>query len=480
MKGKIIIFGTGQYWNNRKKYILNTCDIVCFLDNNSEKWDKVFFEKKIERPDKILCYEFDYVLIMCKSQDEIYKQLIRLGVSTQKIIIYKKFKDRFLKEYYVKYGKKVNAYYDVICISTALNYNGGTMAIIYAVKALKSIGKKVLLCAEDCNEKLLDELINEKIEILIAPSLPITINERLMSYIEDCEIVMVNVFQMLPVVCQLNGKKPLLWWIHEPKELYKPVLKEFSEYNNKKLFGSVNIVAVSRIAQNNFNDYFNNCIKKTLAYSIPDMLTKKEIKHEIQSQNNRIITFAIIGSIIERKAQDIFISAINQLSKEEIDKSRFYIIGSYDSGEYASRIIEESKEYGNIIVTGNLTREEIDNIYSEIDVAVCPSREDPLPIVMTEAMMYRKPCIASDSTGTADYIKDGINGFVCKTEDSEDLCEKMRYFIHNPEKIEKMGQEARKIYEEYFTMDKFADRLCNEMQKTIDVFNKKKMEKLCH
>ena len=30
MKDKIIIFGTGQYWNNRKKYILNTCDIVCF------------------------------------------------------------------------------------------------------------------------------------------------------------------------------------------------------------------------------------------------------------------------------------------------------------------------------------------------------------------------------------------------------------------------------------------------------------------
>ena len=119
------------------------------------------------------------------------------------------------------------------------------------------------------------------------------------------------------------------------------------------------------------------------------------------------------------------------------------------------------------------------NIYSKIDIVVCPSREDPLPIVMTEAMMYRKPCIASDSTGTADYIKDGINGFVCKTEDSEDLCEKMRYFIHHQEKIEIMGKEARKVYEEYFTMDKFADRLCNQMQKTIDMFNEKKMEELC-
>ena len=37
---KIVIFGTGAYWNNRKKYILDACDIVCFLDNDSSKWDK--------------------------------------------------------------------------------------------------------------------------------------------------------------------------------------------------------------------------------------------------------------------------------------------------------------------------------------------------------------------------------------------------------------------------------------------------------
>ena len=88
--------------------------------------------------------------------------------------------------------------------------------------------------------------------------------------------------------------------------------------------------------------------------------------------------------------------------------------------------------------------------------------------------MYGKPCIASDSTGTADYIDNGVNGFVCKTEDAEDLCEKMRYFIHNPERINEMGQEARKVYEEYFTMDKFADRLCAAMDETINLFNNDK------
>lgn len=473
---RVIIFGTGQYWNNRKKYILEACDIVCFLDNNSDKWKQKFCGALIDSPENILHYEFDYVVIMCKKQQEVYHQLVDFSVPEHKIITYNEFKQIGLNKYYVRYGKCEDTYYDVIAISTALDYNGGTIAAVYAVKALQRSGKKVLLCAPDCNDKMIDELTTNNLEILIAPSLPVAINDVLMDYIRSSRIVLVNVFQMLPLTCRLNGLKPLLWWIHEPKELYEPVLEEFSEYGNQNFFDKTNIAAVSKIARNNFNEHFPHSIKKTLPYAIPDL----KINENTEERTNKDIAFALIGIVNERKAQDIFIKSIKQLSNEEIDKSRFYIIGSYDSGEYASRIIEESKKLKNIIVTGNLTREEMNNIYSKIDIVVCPSREDPLPIVMTEGMMYRKPCIASDSTGTADYIKNGINGFVCKTEDVEDLCGKMRYFINHPEKIEEMGDEARKVYEEYFTMDKFADRLCNEMQKTIDVFNKKKMEKLCH
>ena len=64
---KIVIFGTGAYWNNRKKYILDACDIVCFLDNDSSKWDKTINGINIIQPEKIVSYQFDYVVIMCKS-----------------------------------------------------------------------------------------------------------------------------------------------------------------------------------------------------------------------------------------------------------------------------------------------------------------------------------------------------------------------------------------------------------------------------
>lgn len=58
--------------------------------------------------------------------------------------------------------------------------------------------------------------------------------------------------------------------------------------------------------------------------------------------------------------------------------------------------------------------------------------------------MHMKPCIASDSTGTAEYIRDGINGFICKTGDIIDLRNKMQRFIRKPELIKPMGEEARK------------------------------------
>mgnify|MGYP002513599792 FL=1 len=84
--------------------------------------------------------------------------------------------------------------------------------------------------------------------------------------------------------------------------------------------------------------------------------------------------------------------------------------------------------------------------------------------------MHGKVCIVSDAIGTAEYIEDGVSSLICKTGNPEDLCEKMRWVIGNREKLETMGNRARKIYEKYFTMDAFGQRLENALQETMDDF----------
>ena len=313
---KIIVFGTGVYWNNRKKYVLDSCDIVCFLDNNPDKWNNEIDGKMIVNPQSIYQYQFDYIVIMCKDEKSVSAQLIALGVSKDKILNWQQLRKTYLNDFWLSYSECREKVYNIVMFSTTLSYNGGTLAAIYAVKALMSKGYKVLLCAEDCNDKLLNELLKDRLEIMLAPGIPYAINSKLKNIISSCEVVLINVLQMLPIACQLNGKKPVLWWIHEPQELYQPTLQQYPEYLGRQLYDQENIVAVSNIAQNNFNTMFFEAINQNMPYGIPDLYNGK---NEVNGESEKV-TFAIIGGVTERKAQDVFLEAIDLLSEK--DKSR--------------------------------------------------------------------------------------------------------------------------------------------------------------
>ena len=60
---KIVIFGTGRYYQSAKKYI-NFNDVVCFADNDESKTDQTINGKKVKKPESINYEEVDYVLIL--------------------------------------------------------------------------------------------------------------------------------------------------------------------------------------------------------------------------------------------------------------------------------------------------------------------------------------------------------------------------------------------------------------------------------
>ena len=102
------------------------------------------------------------------------------------------------------------------------------------------------------------------------------------------------------------------------------------------------------------------------------------------------------------------------------------------------------------------------------DVLVCPSRQDPMPTVVSEAMMHAIPCIVSDATGTAAYIHKGEDGLVFKTEDVQDLMEKIIWCVGNQDKLKRMGQSERKLYERYFSMKAFEDSFMEKVSEALE------------
>lgn len=190
------------------------------------------------------------------------------------------------------------------------------------------------------------------------------------------------------------------------------------------------------------------------------------------NQEKTKVVFAIIGSVCEGKAQDIFCRAVEKMKDKE--KAEFWIIGKYGEDEYSKEICRMAHMEKTIRMLGLMTREEIYNSFPVIDVVVCASREDSLPIVMTEGMMFGKVCITTDATGTADYIREGENGFVVPAGDADALAGRMEWILAHRDKLMDMGKNARKTYEGHFTMEIFGENLERALLETKREWNLRK------
>ncbi|MDO5332372.1 MAG: hypothetical protein Q4E99_06790, partial [Bacillota bacterium] len=157
---KIVIFGTGGFYDNRKNIISKKHKIVAFLDNDSSKWGKQKENIPIISLNNIREIEYDAIVVMLTKVEEVYKQLIEYGIDSSKILF---FEDVLERDYNFFNMVKSNRFENnsVLIVFTSLCYDGGTMAICNMAFALKMAGYEVSILAYDALDDI-KELVKKK------------------------------------------------------------------------------------------------------------------------------------------------------------------------------------------------------------------------------------------------------------------------------------------------------------------------------
>ena len=101
---KAFIFGAGPTGENLLPEFQKNYDIISFIDNDKEKWDKYLSGYKILSPEIIINEEYDNIIIATYlGYDSVTNQLLEMGVPRSRIIIsdcltvYSKGRLEFLK-----------------------------------------------------------------------------------------------------------------------------------------------------------------------------------------------------------------------------------------------------------------------------------------------------------------------------------------------------------------------------------------------
>ena len=149
--------------------------------------------------------------------------------------------------------------------------------------------------------------------------------------------------------------------------------------------------------------------------------------------------------------------AVKKIPAEKKNAISFEIVGKYIEPVIdMDKVLKENPEIQYI---GEMSQRALNDYFAGLDLLVCPSRDDPMPVVVTQAMQYGIPCIVSDQVGQSEYIIDGKNGFVFPTENIKALKEKIIYCIDHKDILSDIGQESRKIYENYFSVEAMEENL---------------------
>jgi UDP-glucose:(heptosyl)LPS alpha-1,3-glucosyltransferase len=164
------------------------------------------------------------------------------------------------------------------------------------------------------------------------------------------------------------------------------------------------------------------------------------------------------GGDWERKGVRYIIEALPLLSKRNV---KLIIIGRGDE-EYYGRLAELEQVRDRMFFVSHSSR--LWEYYAASDVFVFPTIYEPFGLVITEAMASGLPVVTTRLAGAADFITDGVDGFLLdKPGDINELAAKIELLLSNAEFRKTMGERARETAEK-LSWDQVT-------QKTLGVYN---------
>ncbi|MBO5094472.1 MAG: glycosyltransferase family 4 protein [Lachnospiraceae bacterium] len=116
--------------------------------------------------------------------------------------------------------------------------------------------------------------------------------------------------------------------------------------------------------------------------------------------------------------------------------------------EYLSQLKERIKNNSleeHITLLQNCSMEKMYEEYKRADLFVLPSTKERASISQLEAMSCSLPVICSDTNGSACYVSNGVNGFLFRDNDMDDLQEKLKAMVSDRSRILAMGRSSYEL-----------------------------------
>lgn len=189
-----------------------------------------------------------------------------------------------------------------------------------------------------------------------------------------------------------------------------------------------------------------------------------------------------IGRVDAEKHISTLILAFNEVLKTN-KAAQLVIVGDGTDRPNLENLVYKLGISKNVRFIGTQLGEDLVNFHRAATVFISASPTETQGIVFLEAAACGKPVIGVDVGAVKEICQDGINGFLCETDNVEQISESISKILDNKKlasKFSKNGLEIIKHHDLNFTISKFEEiynfvieKKKNEPRNWIDKFSQK-------
>ncbi|MEM0165643.1 MAG: glycosyltransferase family 4 protein, partial [Saccharolobus sp.] len=279
--------------------------------------------------------------------------------------------------------------------------------------------------------------------------------QKLLEFYNDTDVFFINDFQQLLVGGIIGPSAPAVLWYHIPfvpeilsKRLRDFLVKSFESFDliisstKRDLEGLIRAGAKVKVKQ--IYPFIDPSSYKKVGRG---KIQEVEDKYGIKSDDKVVLVVARMDPI---KSQDLAIKAIKNVDAKLVlagDGSFTSKTLGFDKGSlWASKLKNLAKDLkieDKVIFTGYVPDEDLFALYERANVVLLPSRIEGFGLTVCEGWLYSKPAVVSSGAGVSELIIEGGNGFVFKSDNVDELVEKLKLALKD-EKVGSLGLETSK------------------------------------
>lgn len=144
---------------------------------------------------------------------------------------------------------------------------------------------------------------------------------------------------------------------------------------------------------------------------------------------------------------DVLAKAFVKVAQQNPDVN-LILLGGGSQGPKIRQIFTNGGVMDRVHFGGQVGQRDLPRWYHMADIYISPSHVDGSSVSLLEALACGMPSLVSDIPGNKEWIEEGVNGWLFRDGNADDLAEKILLVIKSKKSWGRIGKAARKTVEE--------------------------------